>query len=108
MKSRLTNLSVVVQMVVWVLVSLLPLVLGDRPGFQEDPKDAEGLITAILEEQPFDSLPEEEDMGDGDDHFLWHIYGKFANGLSFILIWYGPIVRSCRTCGLVGWSGGKL
>ncbi|KAF4076295.1 hypothetical protein AMELA_G00212750 [Ameiurus melas] len=61
------------KMVVWVLVSLLPLVVGDRPGFGEDPVDAVGLVTAMLDEQPFDALPEEdEEMGDGDGYSPWH------------------------------------
>lgn len=70
------------QMVVWVLVSLLPLVVGERPGFRKDPVDAVGLVTTMLDEQPFDALPEEEEeMGDGDSHSPWHnIFGKFGFG----------------------------
>lgn len=70
------------QMVVWVLVSLLPLVVGERPGFREDPVDAVGLVTTMLDEQPFDALPEEdEEMGDGDSHSPWHnVFGKFGFG----------------------------
>lgn len=69
-------------MVVWVLVSLLPLVVGDRPGFGEDPVDAVGLVTTMLDEQPFDALPEEdEEMGDGDGYSPWHnVFGKFTFG----------------------------
>lgn len=63
-----------------MLVSLLPLVVGDRPGFSEDPVDAEGLVTTMLDEQPFDALPGEDDeMGDGDSHSPWHnVFGKFV------------------------------
>lgn len=63
-----------------MLVSLLPLVVGDRPGFSEDQVDAVGLVTTMLDEQPFDALPEEdEDMGDEDGHPLWHnAFGKFG------------------------------
>ncbi|XP_046732803.1 artemin isoform X1 [Silurus meridionalis] len=59
------------KMVVWVLMSLLPLVIGDRPGFIEDPVDAVGFVTSMLDEQPFDALPEDEEMGDGDGHSPW-------------------------------------
>lgn len=61
-----------------MLVSLLPLVVGDRPGFIQDPVDAVGLVTTMLDEQPFDAVPEEdEEMGDDDDHSPWHdIFGK--------------------------------
>ncbi|TST47728.1 Artemin [Bagarius yarrelli] len=55
------------KMVVWVFVSLLPLVVGDRPGFSQDPVDAVSLVTAMLDEQPFDTLPEiDEELGDED------------------------------------------
>lgn len=68
------------QMVVWVLVSLLPLVVGDRHGFGEDPVDAVGLVTTTLDEQPFDALLEEdEEMGDGDGHSPWQSnFGEFG------------------------------
>ncbi|KAG9278846.1 artemin-like [Astyanax mexicanus] len=60
------------KMVVWVLVSLLPLVVGDRPGFRVDSEDPVGLVSVMLDEQPFDTLPqEEEEMGDGENHFPW-------------------------------------
>ncbi|XP_026887767.2 artemin isoform X1 [Electrophorus electricus] len=61
------------KMVAWLLVSLLPLVVGNRPGFREDPQNAVGLVSAMLSEQPFDTLPqEEEEIGDGDSHSPWH------------------------------------
>ncbi|XP_072525235.1 uncharacterized protein artnb [Salminus brasiliensis] len=60
------------KMVVWVLVSLLPLVVGDRPGLREDPEDPVGLVSVMLDEQPFDTLPQEdEEMGDGENHSPW-------------------------------------
>ncbi|XP_017578119.2 artemin [Pygocentrus nattereri] len=60
------------KMVLWVLVSLLPLVVGERPGFREGPEGAVGLVSATLDEQPLDNLPqEEEEMGDGDSHSPW-------------------------------------
>ncbi|XP_076838173.1 uncharacterized protein artnb isoform X2 [Brachyhypopomus gauderio] len=60
------------KMVAWLLVSLLPLVVGDRPGFREDPQDAVGLVSAMLSEQPFDTLPQEEDMVDRESQSPWH------------------------------------
>ncbi|XP_066509045.1 artemin-like [Hoplias malabaricus] len=60
------------KMVLWVLVSLLPLVVGERPGFREGPEDAVGVVSVMLDEQPFDTLPqEEEEMRDGDSHSPW-------------------------------------
>lgn len=63
-----------------MLVSLLPLVVGDRSGFSEETVDAVSLVTTTLDEQPFDALPEEEEeMGNGDSHSPWHsIFGKFG------------------------------
>uniref|UniRef100_A0A3B4BWT8 Artemin n=1 Tax=Pygocentrus nattereri TaxID=42514 RepID=A0A3B4BWT8_PYGNA len=39
---HLLNSLLFLQMVLWVLVSLLPLVVGERPGFREGPEGAKG------------------------------------------------------------------
>ena len=79
---HLQNSLLFPQMVLWVLVSLLPLVVGERPWFREDSEDAVGLVSAVLDEQPFETLPQEEDeMGDGDGHSPWQsLFGEFASG----------------------------
>ncbi|XP_057189536.1 glial cell line-derived neurotrophic factor [Triplophysa rosa] len=56
------------QVLVWVVMSLLPLVAGGRSGFRTESEVAVGFIGTGVEEPPLETLPDiEEDIDEGSD-----------------------------------------
>lgn len=66
-----------VQVLIWVVMSLLPLVAGGRSGFRAESEIAVGFVGAGVEEPPLETLPDvEEDIDEGSDS-PWHgLFGK--------------------------------
>lgn len=68
------------QVLVWVVMSLLPLVAGGRSGFRTESEVAVAFIGAGVEEPPIETLPDiEEDIDEGSDSPWQGLFGKSGN-----------------------------